>query len=228
VLAVAFPHSEFIVPGIFFFIVGTGLLAIARFFPDTSKPIVTAVTPVETMQLGEPGAVWEPQAPPESLPSAAPLADIVARAITWPALVDPAAGVLDDGERRRVLDGLGIVGDAWCASILAKAVDEEEGELRVAALESLGHCNADIVAPTLQRAYTSDVVAERYAAVDGASRRGDLKLLERALHDADTTVALAAAYGLERANRKDVIEDNLVARIDDGANEIRRVLELLK
>jgi hypothetical protein len=219
VLAVELPHGEFLVFGIFFFIVGAGLIAIAKFFPQTPEPIVTAVAPVETLQLGEPDAVWEQQT--------APVPELVARAITWPALVDPAAGVLDDAERRRVLDGLGIVGDAWCASILAKAVEEEDGDLRVAALESLGHCTAELVAPALQRAYTSDVVAERYAAVDGASRRGDLKLLERALHDADTTVALAAAYGLTRANRKDIIENNLVARIDEPANEIRRVLELL-
>ena len=218
-LAVELPHGEFLVFGIFFFIVGTGLIAIARFFPQTKEPIVTAVSPVETMALGEPDTAWEPQNPP--------VPELVAHAITWPALVDPAAGVLDDSERRRVIDGLGIVGDPWCAGILAKAFEEEDGALRVAALESLGHCTADIVAPTLQRAYTSNVVAERYAAVDGASRRGDIKLLERALHDADTTVALAAAYGLQRANRKDVIENNLVARIDDGANEIRRVLELL-
>jgi hypothetical protein len=219
VLAVQLPHGEFLMVGVFFFIVGAGLIAIAKFLPQTETPIVTAVAPVETMRLGEPDAAWEPQT--------VPLPEIVAHAITWPALVDPAAGVLDDGERRRVIDGLGIVGDAWCASILAKAFDEEAGDLRVAALESLGHCTADIVAPTLQRAYTSPVVAERYAAVDGASRRADIALLERALHDADTTVALAAAYGLQRAKRKDVIENNLVARIDDGANEIRRVLELL-
>lgn len=218
-LAVQLPHGEFLIVGVFFFIVGAGLIAIAKFFPQTEAPIVTAVSPVETLRLGEADAVWEPQ-------TGRP-AEIVAHAITWPALVDPAAGVLDDGERRRVIDGLGIVGDGWCASILAKAFDEEDGELRVAALESLGHCTADVVAPTLQRAYGSDVVAERYAAVDGASRRADVKLLERALHDADTTVALAAAYGLQRANRKDIIENNLVARIDDGANEIRRVLDLL-
>ena len=218
-LAVELPHGEFLVFGIFFFIVGTGLIAIARFFPQTKEPIVTAVSPIETMALGEPDATWEPQAPP--------VPELVAHAITWPALVDPAAGVLDDHERRRVIDGLGIVGDPWCANILAKAFDEEHGELRVAALESLGHCTAEVVTPTLQRAYGSDVVAERYAAVDGASRRADVKLLERALHDADTTVALAAAYGLQRANRKDIIENNLVARIDEGANEIRRVLELL-
>ncbi|HEY6235876.1 MAG TPA: HEAT repeat domain-containing protein [Candidatus Elarobacter sp.] len=218
-LAVELPHGEFLVFGIFFFIVGTGLIAIARFLPQSREPIVTAVSPVETMALGEPDATWEPQTPP--------VPELVAHAITWPALVDPAAGALDDSERRRVIDGLGIVGDPWCADILVKAFEEEDGELRVAALESLGHCTADLVAPALQRAYASDVVAERYAAVDGASRRADVKLLERALHDADTTVALAAAYGLQRANRKDVIENNLVARIDDGANEIRRVLELL-
>jgi HEAT repeat protein len=219
VLAVELPHGEFLVFGIFFFIVGIGLIAIARFFPASSAPVVTAVSPIETLSLDEPEATWEPQTP------AVP--ELVAHAITWPALVDPAAGVLDDNERRRVIDGLGIVGDPWCASILAKAFEEEHGELRVAALESLGHCMAEIVSPTLQRAYTSDVVAERYAAVDGASRRADIKLLERALHDEDTTVALAAAYGLQRAKRKDVIENNLVARIDEPANEIRRVLELL-
>jgi hypothetical protein len=219
VLAVQLPHGEFLIFGVFFFIVGAGLIAISRFLPDTSKPIVTSVSPIETLQLGEPDAAWEPQT--------ASHPEIVAHAITWPALVDPAAGVLDDAERRRVIDGLGIVGDAWCATVLAKAFEEESGDLRVAAIESLGHCTADVVAPTLQSAYASDVVAERYAAVDGASRRGDVNLLERALHDADTTVALAAAYGLQRANRNDVIENNLVARIDEGANEIRRVLELL-
>jgi hypothetical protein len=223
VLAVQLPHGEFIIFGVFFFIVGVGLIAISKFWPQADKPIVTAVSPVETMQLNEPDATWEPQTEPA--PAETPA--IAAHAITWPALVDPAAGVLDDAERRRVIDGLGIVGDAWCAGILAKAFDEEDGDLRVAALESLGHCTADIVAPTLQRAYASDVAAERYAAVDGASRRADVKLLERALHDADTTVALAAAYGLQRANRKDVIENNLVARIDEPANEIRHVLELL-
>jgi hypothetical protein len=223
VLAVQLPHGEFLIFGIFFFIIGTGLIALSRFLPDKPKPIVTATSPVETMQLNEPDATWEPQT--ELAPAHAEPA-IAAHAITWPALVDPAAGVLDDAERRRVIDGLGVVGDAWCASILAKAYEEEEGDLRVAALESLGHCTTDVAA-TLQRAYASDVVAERYAAVDGASRRADITLLERALHDADTTVALAAAYGLQHANRKDVIENNLVARIDEPANEIRHVLELL-
>ena len=144
----------------------------------------------------------------------------MSHSITWPALVDPDAGELDEGERRRVLDGLGIVGDAWCAGILAKAFDEEEGDLRVAAIESLGQCDAEIVDPTLERAYSSYAIAERYAAIDGASRRGDIALLERALRDTDGTVALAAAYGLHRAERDDLIDNNLATRTDPRANEI--------
>jgi HEAT repeat protein len=221
VLAVEFPHGEFLVFGIFFAIVGTALITISRFLPESPKPIVTAVAPVETMPLGPAGAVWEPAAEVAEEPV------VVARAITWPRLVDPAAGVLDDNERRRVIDGLGIVGDAWCADILAQAVDEEDGELRVAALESLGHCVADNVGPTLERAYSSNVVAERYAAVDGASRRGDVPLLERALRDGDATVALAAAYGLHRANRNDIVITNLAARNDDTARQIRSTLAIL-
>jgi hypothetical protein len=221
VLAVEFPHGEFLVFGIFFAIVGTALITISRFLPDSSKPVVTAVSPVETMPLGPAGAAWERP------PDVAEEPVVVARAITWPRLVDPAAGVLDDSERRRVIDGLGIVGDAWCADILARAVDEEEGDLRVAALESLGHCVSDNVGPALERAYTSNVVAERYAAIDGASRRGDVPLLERALRDGDATVALAAAYGLHRANRKDIVITALAARNDDIAKEIRGTLAIL-
>lgn len=220
-LAVEFPHGEFLVFGIFFAIVGTALITISRFLPDSAKPVVTAVAPVETMPLGPAGAAWE--RPPDIAEEPV----VVARAITWPRQVDPAAGVLDDNERRRVIDGLGIVGDAWCADILARAVDEEDGELRVAALESLGHCVADSVGPALERAYTSNVVAERYAAIDGASRRGDVALLERALRDGDATVALAAAYGLHRANRKDIVITALAARNDDIAKEIRGTLAIL-
>ncbi len=126
-----------------------------------------------------------------------------------------------------MIDGLGVVGDAWCAGILAKAFDEEEGELRIAAIEALGQCDGEVVLPTLERAYASYVIAERYAAIDGASRRGDVALLERGLRDTDGTVALAAAYGLHRARRDDLIESNLAGRTDARANEIRRVLPIL-
>jgi hypothetical protein len=210
--------GELAVPGIILGIVGIVLIGLTIFWPHSDKPVVTAVSPVETMPLS-------PTVKPahEQTGQVA----IFSRTISWPTLVDPEAGELDDNERRRVLDGLGIVGDTWCAGILAKAFDEEEGDLRVAAIEALGQCEGDIVAPTLERAYASYVIAERYAAIDGASRRGDVALLERALRDTDATVALAAAYGLHRARRDDLVEENLAGRTDARANEIRRVLPIL-
>ncbi len=211
--------GELLVPGIALAVVGVVLIGLTIFWPSSSKPIVTSVSAVETIPLAPNAPAWESQL-------TGPVA-VFSRTISWPELVDPAAGELEEHERRRVIDGLGVVGDAWCAGILAKAFDEEEGELRVAAIEALGQCDGDIVLPTLERAYASYAVAERYAAIDGASRRGDVALLERALRDTDGTVALAGAYGLHRANRDDLIESNLAGRTDSRANEIRRVLPIL-
>lgn len=209
-------HGELLVPGLILLVLGVLLIAAARFWPESGKAVVTARGEVETMPVdaGQAREITGPVTP-------------FARAITWPSLVDPGAGTLDEPERRRVLEGLGIVGDAWSASILARAFEEEDGELRVMAIESLGRCDGDVVAPTLERAYRSYVIAERYAAIDGASRRGDLALLESGLRDTDGTVALAAAYGLHRAGRDDVIGSSLADREDARANEIRRILLLL-
>jgi hypothetical protein len=212
--------GELAMPGIILGVVGIVLIGLTIFWPHSSKPVVTSVSPVETIPLN-------PRAPAAWQSEQTGQVAMFSRTITWPTLVDPEAGELDDNERRRVLDGLGIVGDTWCAGILAKAFDEEEGDLRVAAIEALGQCEGEIVAPTLERAYASYVVAERYGAIDGASRRGDVALLERALRDTDATVALAAAYGLHRARREDLIEENLAGRTDARANEIRRVLPML-
>jgi hypothetical protein len=206
--------------GIVVGILGVSLIGLSIFWPHSSKPVVTAVSPVETMPL-------QPNAPAGWPAQQTGQVAMFSRTISWPTLVDPEAGELGEDERRRVLDGLGIVGDTWCAGILAKAFDEEEGDLRVAAIEALGQCEGEIVAPTLERAYASYVIAERYGAIDGASRRGDVALLERALRDTDPTVALAAAYGLHRARRDDLIEENLADRTDARADEIRRVLPIL-
>ncbi len=216
-------HTELLVPGIVLFIVGVLLLLIAWYWPERWtigwKPIVTAVWPVERLPLRE------TTTPHESDITAGVI--VLPRAITWPTLIDANAGELDEAERARVIDGLAIVGDAWSATVLAKAFDEEENELRVAAIEALGVSEGPIVAPTLERAYASYVIAERYAAIDGASRRGNVPLLERALRDTDGTVALAAAYGLYRAKRTDLIESGLEGRTDARAAEIRRILPML-
>lgn len=210
--------GELLVPGVVLGIVGIVLIGVTIFWPHSTKPVVTAVTPVETLHLGTHPAAPESQTGPVA---------VFSHTISWPALVDAEAGELDAGERRVVIDGLGIVGNAWSADILAKAFDEEEGDLRVAAIEALGQSEGEIVAPTLERAYSSYVVAERYAAIDGASRRADVALLERAIRDTDGTVALAAAYGLHRARRDDLIDANLAGRTDARATEIRRMLPII-
>jgi hypothetical protein len=210
--------GELLVPGIVLGLVGIVLIGLTILWPSSSKSMVTSVSPTERTPLA--------QAPLRESALTGPVA-VFSRSITWPAMVDREAGELDDRERRRVIEGLGIVGDAWCAGILAKAFDEEEGDLRVAAIDALGQSDGEIVGPTLERAYASYVVPERYAAIDGASRHGDVALLERGLRDTDGTVALAAAYGLHRAKRDDIIETSLAGRTDARANEIRRVLPIL-
>jgi hypothetical protein len=205
-----------LVLGAIMLLLGLGLISLARFWPSSGKAVATAAvlapdTGVPARNGGEiTGAVVA-----------------FAREITWPRAIDPDAGMLTEAERLVVIEGLGIVGDRWCAGILAQVFDEEDGALRIAAIESLGTCEGSDVATTLERAYTSYVVAERYSAVDGASRRGDVALLERAMRDTDGSVALAAAYGLHRARRGDLVDGALDGRDDARANEIRRVLPIL-
>ena len=207
------PHAEYLVPGLIFLVIGVGLITLARFWPQR-RAAVTAGAPVDA-------------APPRASGELTGPVTAVTRTIAWPAHVRPDPGELDAGERRRVIEGLGVVGDAWSAQILTQAFDEEHDDLRVAAIEAVAMCAGDSVAPTLERAYASYAVPERYAAIDGASRRGDVALLERGLRDTDGTVALAAAYGLSRAGRGDLIDDGLAGRDDARANEIRRLLAIL-
>ncbi|MEA2664022.1 MAG: hypothetical protein QOI11_966, partial [Candidatus Eremiobacteraeota bacterium] len=202
-LALELPHSEFLGLSLLLFILGVGLLAIARFWPESKKGVVTAVWPVKTRRLASSPLIDVTPAEAGASEIGDPLAPF-ARLITWPTLIDPDAGPLSTDERLRVIEGLGIAGDTWCAGILRQAYEEEDDELRVAAVEALGACEGADVGPILARAYASNAIPERYAAVDGASRRGDVALLERALHDSDGTVALAAAYGLQRAKRPDL------------------------
>jgi len=150
----------------------------------------------------------------------------LARSITWPQLIDPDADALTVDERRSIIDGLALVGDAWCAQVLAAAFPEEGEPLRESVIDAIGRCEG-VVIPTLERAFKSHRVGERYAAVDAASRRGDVELLERGLRDTDGTVALAAAYGLVRAGRRDLVDAGLSGRDDVRATEIRRALPAL-
>jgi hypothetical protein len=193
--------------GIGLILLGSGLLLVARFWPEPkaqtvrilAQPVIAEVTGVVT--------TYE-------------------RGITWPTLIDADAGALTVDERRHIIEMLALVGEAWCAEILARAYAEEPEPLREAVIDAIGRSAGEVL-PTLERAYRSNRVAERYAVIDAASRRGDVALLERGLKDTDGTVALAAAYGLVRAKRRDLIELALAERNDARANEIRRTLLVL-
>jgi hypothetical protein len=207
-----------LVLAVILFVLGVGLISLARFWPTSKPKPAPAIAAVAAAP-----AVAEPvRAPGITGPVVA-----ITREITWPLAIDPEAGTLTDHERRRVIEGLGIVGDAWCAQILTRAFDEEAGDLRVAVVEALSICESPAATETLERAYASHAVAERYAAIDGASRRVHIALLERALRDTDGCVALAAAYGLSCAHRTDLVDIALDGREDSRANEIRRVLPIL-
>jgi hypothetical protein len=208
------PHGEFIVPGLLFFVLGVALIALSILWPDRNR----AVAPREPVEA----------TPHPAAAEATGAVTAFVREITWPTLIDPDAGTLDEPERRALIEGLALVGNAWTGEILVASFDQETGPLRIAVIEALAFCEGDGVVPTIERAYASYAVAERFAAVDAASRRADIDLLERALRDTDGSVALAAAYGLHRARRDDLIEDSISTRTDARANEIRKILPLIQ
>ncbi|GAC1403953.1 MAG: hypothetical protein NVSMB64_06450 [Candidatus Velthaea sp.] len=192
------------------FILGALLFGIARFMPSSAPQSAgegSAAAGIARLDLTGPVTHYE-------------------RVMAWPRRIDPDAGVLDLDERRRIIEGLAVVGDAWCAEILAHAYVEEGEALREATIDAIGRCSG-VVEPTLERALKSHRIVERYAAIDAASRRNSIALLERGLKDSDGTVALAAAYGLVRAHRPDLIDAGLAGRDDVRANEIRRILPVL-
>lgn len=200
--------------GLVFGIIGIALLSIAQFWPGR-KSVVTHVEPLEELALGE------------SARFAAELEAVAARNVTWPREIDADAGALTADERRHVLDGLGIVGDAWSTGVLLRAYAEETSDLRVTVIENIARCLDPRAGGALYRAYSSPSAAERYAAIDGASRRGEVPLLERGIRDTETIVVLAAAYGLKRAKRDDLVDSTLHGRTDPTALEVRRVLNML-
>jgi hypothetical protein len=208
----------FAVIGLLLLIIGIALLAVAKFWPESTRPIVTAISPVDVTPLMEPA---------DSAVDIVGPVTVFARTISWPLQIDETAGTLSEDERRYVIDGLAIVGDSWSAELLAQAFDEEDDDMRLTVVEAIARCSGEAVLPTLERAYASYIIQERYAAIDGASRRGDVELLDRGIRDTDGVVAIAAAYGLMAAKRADLVEAALAGREDARANEIRRILTLL-
>lgn len=220
---------HFSVVGVVLLILGMAFLGAAQFFPRSGASL-DRPDPLRAFF----SKLWGPRAAAEPVAGSPVRTDFELtgpvtrheRAMRWPALIDPDIGPLHAGERRRIIEGLAVVGDAWCAEILAAAYGDEGDELREGVIDAIGRCAGDVV-PTLERAIRSHRAVERYAAVDAASRRGDIDLLERGIKDTDGTVALAAAYGLMRAGRRNLVDAALAGRDDVRANEIRRVLPVL-
>jgi len=228
VSGLAWIPPPFFVPGVVFMVLGLALLTASQFFPRHSA---AAERPDRLREVIE---RLIPQRAPATATTATPRQDIELtgpvtrheRAMRWPLLIDSDTGPLHASERRRIIEGLAVVGDAWCASVLATAYTDESDELRESVIDAIGRCDGDVI-PTLERGLRSHRVPERYAAVDAASRRGFIELLERGIKDTDGTVALAAAYGLMRAKRRDLVDSALLGRDDVRANEIRRILPVL-
>jgi hypothetical protein len=205
-------HSELAVPGLLFLVLGLALFGIAKFWPHPRS--LTAPKPIETILL------------PRPTEAASTVTNFV-REVTWPALIDESATNLDDAERRTLIEGLALVASHWSTGLLTAAFEQETGDLRIAVIEALGASDSATAAPTLERAYASYVVAERYAAIESASHHANVPLLERALRDTDGAIALAAAYGLHRSGRNDLVDDHLNTHTNATANEIRRILPML-
>jgi hypothetical protein len=213
VFGLSFQPSEFVLPGILLGVLGIALLGIAQLLPR-SDSVTTATKPPETVELPRPA-------------EAASTVTNFVREITWPTLIDDSATNLDDAERLTLIEGLAFVANRWSTGVLTAAFEQESGDLRIAVIEALAATDSATAAPTLERAYSSYAVAERYAAIESASRQANVPLLERALRDTDGSIALAAAYGLHRAGRNDLVDDHLNTHTDARANEIRRILPML-
>ena len=147
---------------------------------------------------------------------------------TWTAYVDPdlPAG-LDLYERQRLIEGLGLVGEPWCAEALAHAYREEGDDLRDVIVAAIAMCAGDVQS-TVDAAMRAERPSERLLALEFYARRGDLDILERALFDRDVAVALSAALALVRANES-VRVDRYLARLDDieRVRAMRSVLTVL-
>jgi len=211
VFGYGFLHSELVVPGLLFLVLGLALVGIAKFWPQP-HPVTTAAELLATTSL-----------PPIS----ESIVTNFVREITWPSLIDESATNLDGAERRTLIEGLALVASHWSTGVLTAAFEQETGDLRIAVIEALAATDSATAAPTLERAYSSYAVPERYAAIESASHQANVPLLERALRDTDGSIALAAAYGLHRAGRIDLVDDHLNTHTDARANEIRRILPIL-
>jgi len=204
-----------LVPALVFGVIGIILIAVARFWPRSAVEVKSQSRAGVTSLSGatELGGAKLTRHPNDR---------------AWIAHVDPdLPGTLDLDERRRLVEGLALVGEPWCATALALAYREEGDTLRDVIVAAIGQCAGE-VEPTLATALRSKRPSERLLALEGYAKRGDLATLEGALVDPDVSVALVAALSLVRANESARV-DRYVGELTDGdrAQTMRDVLAVL-
>jgi len=119
-----------LVPALVFAVLGVVLIAVARFWPRPAVPIES-----------------HSHAGVTSLSGAADLSGpaVVHVPYTWIRLVDvDLPPKLDSLERCRLAEGLGFVGEPWCADALALAYQEEDDELRDVIVGAIGTCAGSV------------------------------------------------------------------------------------
>jgi len=204
-----------LVPALVFGVIGIILIAVARFWPRSAVEVKSQSRAGVTSLSGatELGGAKLTRHPNDR---------------AWIAHVDPdLPGTLDLDERRRLVEGLALVGEPWCATALALAYREEGDTLRDVIVAAIGQCAGE-VEPTLAAALRSERPSERLLSLEGYAKRGDLATLEEGLADPDVSVALVAALSLIRANESARV-DRYVGELTDAerAQTMRDVLAVL-
>lgn len=204
-----------LVPALVFGVIGIILIAVARFWPRSAVEVKSQSRAGVTSLSGatELGGAKLTRHPNDR---------------AWIAHVDPdLPGTLDLDERRRLVEGLALVGEPWCATALALAYREEGDTLRDVIVAAIGQCAGE-VEPTLAAALRSKRPSERLLSLEGYAKLGDLATLEEGLADPDVSVALVAALSLIRANESARV-DRYVGELTDAerAQTMRDVLAVL-
>jgi len=204
-----------LVPALVFGVIGIILIAVARFWPRSAVEVKSQSRAGVTSLSGatEIGGAKLTRHPNDR---------------AWIAHVDPdLPGTLDLDERRRLIEGLGLVGEPWCASALALAYREEGDSLRDVIVAAIGQCAGE-VEPTLATARRSKRPSERLLALEGYAKRGDHATLAAALADPDIPVALVAALALVRAHESARVDLYFRGLADsERAQTMRDVLAVL-
>ena len=135
--------------------------------------------------------------------------------VGWPALVEPVQSDLSAAERCRILDD--VIADEHApgrAIVLVRAVREEEGALRLAALKALVTLRCADGLETFREVLSSGSDAERSLAIDGLAALGATEDLALALSDRLEPLAAKAALHMCPSRKRQELDALLQTNCD--------------